>query len=130
MGAEAEAEGTDFPRRKMFCFHKKKKESPLLWQVKERSGDPTAERLMPPNRETLPEFPTRSRLLITRGTHAEAGAALFRSIPWAGAGIAVLTERGLAFIVAAPGDSGAAVGVTLYSQLLFHLPLTYPCSDT
>lgn len=77
---------------------------------------------MPPNREIPPEFPTRSRLLITRGTNAGAGAALFRSILWAGAGIAVLTERCLAFIVAALGDSGAAVGVTLYNQLLFHLP--------
>lgn len=43
---------------------------------KERSGDPTAERLMPPNREILPEFRTRSRLLITREEHTLKPARL------------------------------------------------------
>lgn len=77
---------------------------------------------MPPNGEILPEFPTRSRLLITQGTNAGASMALFCSILWADAGTAVSTERCLAFIAAALGDSGAAVRVTLHKPLLFICP--------
>lgn len=91
-----------------------------------RRGDPIAERQMPPNRERLPEFPTRSRLLITRGTNAGARMAALSSVLWAGAGTVVWTERRLAFIDVAMGDSGVVVRITLNHQLLFtcsHLTL-------
>jgi hypothetical protein len=91
-----------------------------------RRGDPTAERQMPPNRERLPELPTRSRLLITRGTNAGASMAALSSVLWAGAGTVAWTERWLAFIAVAMGDSAVVVGIALNHPLLFicsHLTL-------
>lgn len=118
MGAEAEAEGTDFPQSKMFCFHEGEKKVLAMT----RRGDPTAERQMPSNREIMPEFPTRSRLLITQGTNAGASMAALSSVLWAGAGTVVRTERCLDFIAVAMGDSGVVLTNTLSSQLLFICP--------